>query len=165
MTSKNPITHVTSDKPSKRRLGKATRNESAKGDAVQTEASGQAEPILAATAEPETNPPPEMSTTVPPPPVEAETATLDVTLPQPSQPVRKLSALDAAALVLSETGQAMSCAELIAAMAAKDYWSSPKGKTPASTLYAAVQRELKRKGEQARFHKVEPGKFMLRTSP
>src|SRR5262245_2770862 len=38
---------------------------------------------------------------------------------------QKLSALDAAALVLAEAGQPMSCQEMIAAMAQKGYWSSP----------------------------------------
>jgi hypothetical protein len=47
----------------------------------------------------------------------------------------KLSAIAAAARVLSETGRAMTCPELIEAMAAKRYWTSPGGKTPASTLY------------------------------
>src|SRR5262245_66626589 len=51
---------------------------------------------------------------------------------------KRLSALDAAAKVLAETGQPMRCTELIAAMAAKGYWTSPGGKTPASTLYTAV---------------------------
>ena len=64
--------------------------------------------------------------------------------------------------VLAETGQAMSCPELIAAMAAKGYWSSPKGKTPASTLYASLLRELQSKGENARIRKAERGKFILR---
>jgi hypothetical protein len=44
--------------------------------------------------------------------------------PSPEQsvsPANKLSALDAAAIVLGETGQAMSCAEMIVAMAAKGY--------------------------------------------
>src|SRR6516165_10663976 len=50
---------------------------------------------------------------------------------------KRLSALDAAAKVLAETGQPMRCTELIAVMAAKGYWSSPGGKTPASTLYAS----------------------------
>ena len=50
----------------------------------------------------------------------------------------KLSALDAAARVLRESGQPMSCPELIEQMAAKGYWSSPRGKTPASTLYTVV---------------------------
>jgi hypothetical protein len=56
----------------------------------------------------------------------------------PAEAARKrLSALDAAARVLAETGQPMCCTELIAAMTAKGYWTSPAGKTPASTLYAA----------------------------
>ena len=51
---------------------------------------------------------------------------------------KKLSALDAAAQVLAETGQPMACKEMIEAMAQKGYWSSPGGKTPASTLYTVV---------------------------
>ena len=74
---------------------------------------------------------------------------------------KQLSALDAAAKVLAETGQPMRCTELIAAMAAKGYWTSPGGKTPASTLYAALLRELKTKKDQARFRKTERGKFGL----
>jgi hypothetical protein len=74
---------------------------------------------------------------------------------------KRLSALDAAAKVLAETGQPMRCAELIAAMAAKGYWTSPGGKTPASTLYASLLRELKTKKDQARFRKTERGKFGL----
>jgi hypothetical protein len=70
--------------------------------------------------------------------------------------------LDAAAQVLGETGQAMSCPELIAAMAAQGYWSSPTGRTPASTLYAAILRELQTQGGQGRFVKTERGKFALR---
>src|SRR5262249_41703898 len=53
---------------------------------------------------------------------------------------KKLSALDAAAKVLAETGKAMNCKELIDAMAAAGYWSSPKGKTPRATLYSASSR-------------------------
>src|SRR5215831_19306350 len=56
---------------------------------------------------------------------------------------KKFSALDAAALVLRASGQPLSCPELIAQMAAKGYWTSPKGKTPSSTLYAAMMREAK----------------------
>jgi HB1, ASXL, restriction endonuclease HTH domain len=74
---------------------------------------------------------------------------------------KRLSALDAAARVLAETGQPMRCTELIAAMTAKGYWTSPAGKTPASTLYAALLRELRTKKDQARFRKNERGKFGL----
>ena len=77
---------------------------------------------------------------------------------------KKLSALDAAAKVLAETGQAMNCQELIAAMSAKGYWTSPGGKTPSATLYSAVLRELAVKGKDARFVKTERGKFGLRQS-
>ena len=71
----------------------------------------------------------------------------------------KLSALDAAARVLAETGQAMTCGELIDAMAAKGYWTSPGGKTPGATLYSAILRELQTKKKEARFRKTERGKF------
>jgi hypothetical protein len=72
---------------------------------------------------------------------------------------KKMSALDAAAKVLSETGQAMNCQEMIAAMAEKGLWSSPGGKTPSATLYSAILRELQIKGKDARFKKTERGKF------
>jgi hypothetical protein len=74
---------------------------------------------------------------------------------------QRLSALDAAAKVLAETGQPMRCTELIAAMTAKGYWTSPAGRTPASTLYAALLRELRTKQDRARFRKTERGKFSL----
>ena len=72
---------------------------------------------------------------------------------------KKLSALDAAARVLGESGQAMNCQEMVAAMAAKGYWTSPGGKTPSATLYSSILRELKTKGGEARFRKTERGKF------
>ena len=72
---------------------------------------------------------------------------------------KKLSALDSAARVLTESGQAMNCQEMIEAMAAKGYWSSPGGKTPSATLYSSILRELKTKGADARFRKTERGKF------
>jgi hypothetical protein len=76
---------------------------------------------------------------------------------------KKTNALSAAARVLQETGQALSCPELITQMAAKGYWTSPQGKTPAATLYAALTREIKLKGEAARFVKTGPGTFAFRT--
>ena len=90
----------------------------------------------------------------------SKTAKAD-TAPPAKTGSQRLSALDAAAKVLAETGQPMRCTELIAAMAAKGYWNSPGGKTPASTLYSALLRELKTKKDQARFRKTERGKFSL----
>src|SRR5215831_11711 len=81
--------------------------------------------------------------------------------PAAAEQSKKLSALDAAVRVLGENGQAMNCQEMIEAMAAKGYWSSPGGKTPAATLYSALLRELKVKGADARFRKTERGKFAL----
>jgi HB1, ASXL, restriction endonuclease HTH domain len=51
---------------------------------------------------------------------------------------KKLSALDAAAKVLVDSGEPMQCQQMIEAMAAKGYWKSPGGKTPHATLYTAV---------------------------
>ncbi len=73
-----------------------------------------------------------------------------------------MSALDAAAKVLAQTNSPMTAQEMIEAMAAKNYWRSPGGATPRSTLYAAILRELKVKGNNARFKKTAPGKFALR---
>jgi hypothetical protein len=53
---------------------------------------------------------------------------------------KKLSALDAAAKVLEEAGEPMNAKQMIDAMAAKGYWTSPGGKTPHATLYAAILR-------------------------
>jgi hypothetical protein len=76
-----------------------------------------------------------------------------------ASPPKKLSAIAAAARVLSETGREMTCPELIDAMASKRYWTSPGGKTPASTLYASIYQEIKAKGKDSRFRKTERGKF------
>jgi vancomycin resistance protein YoaR len=75
---------------------------------------------------------------------------------------KKPSALDAAAKVLQEEGQAMNCQEMIETMAAKGYWKSPGGKTPAATLYSAILRELKTKAKDARFRKVDRGQFQVK---
>jgi hypothetical protein len=72
---------------------------------------------------------------------------------------KKTSALDAALRVLEEASQPMTCPEMIEQMAAKGYWTSPGGKTPAATLYSAVLRETKTKGDASRFVKTERGKF------
>jgi hypothetical protein len=72
---------------------------------------------------------------------------------------KKLSAIDAAAKVLGESGQPMRCPEMIETMAKKRYWQSPGGKTPAATLYAAILKEITTKGKESRFVKVDRGQF------
>jgi hypothetical protein len=49
-------------------------------------------------------------------------------------------------------------------MSRKGYWSSPNGQTPSATLYSAILRELKKKGAESRFKKIERGKFALTTA-
>jgi hypothetical protein len=77
----------------------------------------------------------------------------------PKEKAKKPSALDAALRVLEESGQPMTCPEMIEAMAAKGYWTSPGGKTPAATLYSAILRETQTKGDASRFMKTERGRF------
>jgi hypothetical protein len=74
---------------------------------------------------------------------------------------KKTSALDAAVRVLEEAGQPMTCPEMIEAMTAKGYWTSPGGATPAATLYSAILREINAKEKDTRFVKTERGKFGL----
>jgi HB1, ASXL, restriction endonuclease HTH domain len=100
--------------------------------------------------------------TVTPMPAEGEIPPPERTPSDQTEKTTKLSALDAAAKVLGESGQAMSCAELIAAMAAQGYWRSPKGRTPAGTLYSALLRELQTQGANARFVKAARGQFKLK---
>ena len=72
---------------------------------------------------------------------------------------KKMSALDAAAKVLEEAGEPMNAKGMIEAMAIKGYWTSPGGKTPHATLYAAILREIGTKKTDARFRKTSKGHF------
>jgi hypothetical protein len=73
---------------------------------------------------------------------------------------KRVSALDAAAQVLAASEVPMRAKEMIAAMEAKGLWTSPGGKTPEATLYAAIIREIAAKGTAARFKKHERGVFV-----
>jgi hypothetical protein len=73
---------------------------------------------------------------------------------------KRMSGLDAAAKVLEESGQPMTTKDMIEAAEAKGYWKSPGGKTPHATVYSAIIREIRAKGEDARFRKTERGKFV-----
>jgi cytoskeletal protein RodZ len=157
MAAKKHSKRTASEKTSK---GRQTAD--ATSEAVPAETPTPAEHAPVETSEAPSVPTAETSGIDTPVPTEGETIAPDPTLPnQPSQ-AAKLSAVDAAAKVLGETGQAMNCAELIAAMAARGYWNSPRGRTPSGTLYSAVLREIQTRGEQARFCKTERGKFALR---
>ena len=81
--------------------------------------------------------------------------------PAGEQKPKRVSALAAAAQVLAKAGKPMRAQELIAAMAEQGLWSSPAGKTPHATLYAAILREIAAKGDAARFKKVDRGVFEI----
>ena len=74
---------------------------------------------------------------------------------------RKMSALDAAAKVLAEVGEPLGAKQMVEAMGAKGYWTSPGGKTPHATLYSAILREISTKGAEARFKKTDRGRFAV----
>jgi len=140
--------------------GRQTKH--ATSEAVPHETPTPAEPAPVETAGAAHAPTEETKPADTPRPAEGESIEPAPTPPDQPASVKKLSALDAAARVLQQTAQAMSCTELIAAMAAQGYWSSPRGRTPAGTRYSAVLRELRTRGDQARFRKTERGKFALR---
>ena len=73
---------------------------------------------------------------------------------------RGLSGLDAAARVLEEAGEPLDCKTIVERAFEKGYWRSD-GKTPAATVYAAILREIQKKGDEARFCKAARGKFEL----
>ena len=78
--------------------------------------------------------------------------------PEPKK-ARKMGALDAAAIVLADAGKPMRSKDLIAEMAKRGLWTSPGGKTPEATLYAAILREIGAKGTAARFARAGKGEF------
>jgi hypothetical protein len=74
---------------------------------------------------------------------------------------KRMSCIDAAASVLSESAEPLNAKEMIEAITAKGLWTSPGGKTPHATLYSAILREIQKKGDEARFRKTERGKFTV----
>ena len=70
---------------------------------------------------------------------------------------RKPSGLDLAAKVLADAGEPLK-AKQIAERAIAAGWKT-NGKTPEATLYAAMTREIAKKGDAARFRKADRGLF------
>ena len=77
-----------------------------------------------------------------------------------AQEAKRPSGLDAAAKVLAEAGEPLSCKAIVECAFEKGYWKT-SGKTPAATIYAAIIREIQTKGEGGRFKKVARGRFAL----
>ncbi|MFW6159303.1 MAG: winged helix-turn-helix domain-containing protein, partial [Planctomycetota bacterium] len=72
----------------------------------------------------------------------------------------KLSGLDAAAQVLAEADEPLKAKTMVERMLDQDLWAT-SGKTPAATIYSAMLREIKQKGDESRFAKVGRGTFAL----
>ena len=81
--------------------------------------------------------------------------------PKPKREAKKrdgLSGLDAAAKVLVLADRPMNTKQMVEKMLADGLWKTG-GKTPASTIYAAILREVRAKGKDARFRKTDRGQF------
>ena len=75
---------------------------------------------------------------------------------------KPMSLLNAAAHLLSlGTRDPMRCKDIVDLAVARGLWTPGSGKTPASTLHAAMSREITTRGDDSRFRKTEPGKFTL----
>jgi hypothetical protein len=79
---------------------------------------------------------------------------------KPAAPGRT-GVLDAAVQILAKAKEPMSCKAIVEQAIKEGLWSTG-GKTPHATLYSAVIREIARKGKDARFEKVDRGRFQLR---
>jgi len=99
--------------------------------------------------------------------VKAGDLTKGVTIPTANQkkpvakapkPEGKMSGLDAAARVLAESPTPLNAKQIVEQAAAKGYWSSSAA-TPHATLYSGMIIEIARRGDQARFKKVDRGLF------
>lgn len=75
------------------------------------------------------------------------------------EPKKGLSLLNAAAAVLERSGEAMSVGAMIKTAKESGLWIPGGGKTPEQTLYSAIVREIKVKGETSRFRKDGRGLF------
>ena len=74
-------------------------------------------------------------------------------------PKKGLSLLNAAATVLERSGEAMPVRAMIEEAKASGLWTPTGGKTPEQTLYSAIIREIKDKGDASRFRKEGRGRF------
>ena len=78
--------------------------------------------------------------------------------PAKEKKVKKMSGLDAAALVIAEGKKPMNMKAVLEQINGRGLWKS-NGKTPGATLYAAIVREIAAKGKEARFKKHDRGLF------
>ena len=96
---------------------------------------------------------------------EADTPAKDAAKARPAVPSSKavprkgLSLLNAAAVVLERSDAPMSVRAMIAEAKSEGLWTPGAGKTPEQTLYSAIIREIRDKGNASRFRKEGRGLF------
>jgi len=78
----------------------------------------------------------------------------------PKSKAKRPSLLDLAAEVLAKAKEPLDCKTIVEKVLASGRWQT-KGKTPEATLYSAITREISKKGNDARFEKVDRGQFQL----
>ena len=64
------------------------------------------------------------------------------------------------AVVLAEAGKPMNTGNMVRRMLETGLWKT-SGKTPSSTIYAAIITEISKKGAASRFRKADRGMFEL----
>ena len=98
-------------------------------------------------------------------PKPAPAAKAAVTAAPTARPKRgggKTSLLDAAAKVLESSDVPMGVKELFEEAKRRRLWEPGAGKTPLQTLYSSIYREIKEKGNEARFRKAGRGRFAFK---
>ena len=80
-----------------------------------------------------------------------------------AQAGKGISLVDAAIQVMRETGEPINTKRMVELVGERNLWQPSRGgKTPHATLYSAILREIRDKGEDSRFEKVERGKFVIK---
>ena len=80
----------------------------------------------------------------------------------PAAPEKKLSLLNAALEVLKSGEESLTTRQMVAAAKERGLWTPGSGKTPEQTLYSAIMREIRDKGDASRFVKDARGHFKAR---
>ena len=79
--------------------------------------------------------------------------------PAATSPEKGLSLLNAAAAVLEQSDEPLAVRAMIEKAKESGLWTPKGGKTPEQTLYSAIIREIKDKGDASRFRKAGRGLF------
>ena len=79
--------------------------------------------------------------------------------PAATAPEKGLSLLNAAAAVLEQSDEPLAVRAMIEKAKSSGLWTPKGGKTPEQTLYSAIIREIKDKGDASRFRKAGRGLF------